>query len=104
MNAVVPEARVALDPTLLREDVVVLALEVPDNLREAVCKPPTGQLRFFKGGTRGNERELVVNLVSESGRVDDGERDANAFLLKLCGTPCISSNPGPALPPATHRH
>ena len=29
-------------------------------------------------------RELVVDLVSKAGRVDDCERDAHAVFLKLC--------------------
>jgi len=32
----------------------------------------------------GGSRELVVDLVSEAWRVDDGEGDAHAVLLKLC--------------------
>lgn len=27
---------------------------------------------------------LVVDLITEAGRVDDGERDAGAFLIELC--------------------
>ena len=34
-------------------------------------------------GQRGNGPGLVVNLVAEAGRVDNGERDAGALLVEL---------------------
>lgn len=52
MDTVVAEAWVTLDSRLLGQNVVVLALEVPNNLREA---------------------GLVVNLVTEARGVDDGQ-------------------------------
>ena len=39
VNSVVPEARVTLDTRLLRENVVVLALEVAHNLLETEQNP-----------------------------------------------------------------
>ena len=38
VNSVVPEARVTLDTGLLRENVIVLALQVANNLLEAARK------------------------------------------------------------------
>lgn len=35
MNTIVPESWVALDPRFFSENVVVLALQIPDNLRKA---------------------------------------------------------------------
>ena len=35
-------------------------------------------------GANGHARELVVDVVAETGRVDDGQRDADAVLFELC--------------------
>lgn len=62
VNAVVPEARVTLDPRLLGQNVIVLTFEVAEDFSEA---------------------GVIVDQVAEAGRVDDGERDADTVLLKL---------------------
>jgi hypothetical protein len=62
VHTVVAEARVTLDPALLGQNVVVLALEVGADLA--------------KGG-------LVVNGVAEARSVDNGQADAGSLLVKL---------------------
>lgn len=62
MNTVVPETRVTLDTRLFCENVIVLALKITNNLLES---------------------KLVVDVVTKSRRVDDGERDADTVFLKL---------------------
>lgn len=62
VHPVVPEARVSLDPALLGEDVVVLPLQIARNLAK---------------------RLLVVHIVAEARRVNDGQADARAFLIEL---------------------
>ena len=34
---------------------------------------------------RRNARELVVDVVAETGSVDDGQRDTHTILLEFCG-------------------
>jgi hypothetical protein len=62
MDAVVPETGVTLDTRLLGQNIIILSLEVADNLREA---------------------SFVVNLVAESGGIDNGQGDTSALLIKL---------------------
>jgi hypothetical protein len=62
VDAVVAEARVTLDARLFGEDVVVLALEVPDDLLE---------------------RKLVVDVVPEPRRVYDRQRNTNTIFLEF---------------------
>lgn len=62
VNTVVTEAGVTLDTRLLCEDVIVLAFKVANDLLE---------------------RELVVDVVTESRGIDNGERDANAIFLQF---------------------
>ena len=62
VDAVVPESRVTLDSALLGQNVVVLSLEVTRD--------------FAKGC-------LVVNAVTETGSVHDGQRDTSSFLIQL---------------------
>ena len=40
-------------------------------------------------------RELIVNIVTEAGGIDNREGDANTILLKLCmiGQRCYSGDP-----------
>lgn len=63
VDAIVAETRVTLDARLFGQNVIVLALEVADD--------------FGKAG-------LIVNLVAEAGRVNDGEGNAAALLVELC--------------------
>ncbi len=78
VDAVVPEAWVTLDARLLGQNIVVLALEVADNLGEA----ETISMCRTSGAVRRGPR-LVVNLVAESRRVDNGQRYAGALLVEL---------------------
>ena len=52
VNTVVSEARITLDTRLFRQDIIILALEVSDNLGEA---------------------GFIVYLIAEARGVDDGE-------------------------------
>jgi hypothetical protein len=68
MHTVVAEARVTLDTRLLGDNAVVLALEVSDDFLEATSRSArTSSLQ------PGNIPGLVVDLVTESGCVDDGQ-------------------------------
>lgn len=82
MDAIVPEARVTLDAGLFRENIVILSLQVADNLGEAAKRLDGGP----DARAAGHEPRLVVHLVPEAGRIDDGQRDAGSLLvqLKLC--------------------
>lgn len=84
VNTVVAETRVTLDTALLSENVVVLALEVAHDLTETVLVSSSASPRLVEGKEGEDVRKLVVNLVSETGSVDDGEGNANAILLELC--------------------
>lgn len=55
MNTVIPEAGVALDTALLRQNIVVLTLEVPDDLLEPVLpnnarREEVSETRTARGG------------------------------------------------------
>ena len=79
MDAVVPEARIALDARLLGKDVIVLALEVLDDLRKALwCE-------FYKktGRPSLSSPGLIVDLVAKARRINDCERDARSFFVEL---------------------
>lgn len=86
---VVSEPRVTLDSRLLRQDIIVLPLEVADNLSKATR---TNLAMFNKPrGRRCYLPRFVVNEVTETGCVDNGQRDASAFLIKLqlCRHACV---------------
>ena len=87
VHTVVAEAGVTLDPALLGQDVVVLALEVAHDLAEAADASQSSWLATaaVRLEHRASARELVVDLVTESRGVDDGERDPDALLLELYG-------------------
>lgn len=81
MDSVVSEAGVTLDTRLLGENVVVLSLEVTDDLGEAVTR-----VSMSYWGAFARERSspgLVVDLVSESGGINNGQGDAGALLVQL---------------------
>jgi hypothetical protein len=63
MNTIVAESRITLDARLFGENVVVLAFKIADNFRKA---------------------GLVINLVTESRSIDNGQRDARALLVEFC--------------------
>jgi hypothetical protein len=62
MNALVFEPRVTFDSRLLGEDIIVLLLEISNDRREG---------RF------------VVDVVTEPGRITNGEADGHAILVQL---------------------
>jgi hypothetical protein len=84
VHAVVPEAGVTLNPAFLSQDVVILPLEVSNDLGEAVRAFNSGSAKAPPHSGK-DVRELVVDLVTEPGSVDDSERNAHSFLLELCG-------------------
>jgi hypothetical protein len=77
VNTVVPESGVTLDSRLFGENIIILAFEVSNNLWEA---------------------GLIIDLISESGCVDDGEWDACAFLIELEFLNAVSLVPSSGLP------
>jgi hypothetical protein len=86
MYTIVAESRVTLDTGLFRQNTIVLALKVPNDLLEAArhCEP--GSISSQSTNIPG----LVVDLVTESGCVDNCERDTGAFLVELW---CLVSEP-----------
>lgn len=78
--AVISEARITLDPRLLGKDVIVLPLKVADNFREAVHDKCVS---MALAGRSRNIPGLVVNLITESGSVDDGKGNTGTVFIKL---------------------
>lgn len=82
VDTVVPEARVTLDTRLLCENVVILPLKEADDLRE------TGMYRI-SGATSTDSSEqgiapgLIVDLITKTRSVHDGQRDTSSLLIKL---------------------
>ncbi len=80
MDAVVPETGITLDAGFLSQDVVVLSLEVADNLGEAA--PVQLAMISTRRSISGlHEPRLIVDLVAEAGRIDDGHGDAGALFI-----------------------
>ena len=77
--SVIPESRVTLNSRLLCKNIIVLALKVTDNFAEAIQKSVHEHL----SGICVCVPRLVVNLVTESGGIDDGQGDAGSFLVQL---------------------
>ena len=65
---VISESRVTLDARLLGDNAVVLALEVSDDFLEAASRSAVASHL-----QRGNIPGLVVDLVTKSGGVDNGQ-------------------------------
>ena len=80
MHAVVPEAGVTLDTRLLREDVVVLALEVTNDFLEA----GSDYSDATKEARAAYIRKLIVDVVTETGSIDDRKGNPDTILLQLC--------------------
>jgi hypothetical protein len=81
VNSVVPESGVTLNSGLFGKNVVVLAFQVSDNFGEAIeklvfCRTLMECVVVAIPG-------LIVNLVAESGSVDNGQGDAGALLIKF---------------------
>jgi hypothetical protein len=62
MNTVVTEAGITLDTRFFSQNIIVLTLEVANDLLEG---------------------RLIINVVSESGRIYDGEGDPNTILVQF---------------------
>jgi hypothetical protein len=96
VDTVVSEARVTLDSGLLSKDVIILALEVADNLAEAVNRSVSKEDGLISSGrgepSSGDMPGLIVNLVTETGGINDSQGDAGSLLiqLKLCDTGMVS--------------
>jgi hypothetical protein len=60
VDTVVPEARVTLDSRFFGKNIVILAFEVSDD--------------FTKAG-------FIVNLVTKTGGINDGEGNSGAFVV-----------------------
>lgn len=82
VDSVVPEAGVTLDTGLLGQDVVVLSLEVSDDFGKAIEIESAPKYRMILIG-RGGAPSLVVDLVTETRGINNGERDAGSLLIKL---------------------
>lgn len=80
VDTVVPETGVALDTGLLGENIIVLSLKVTDNLGEA-ARPMS--VYVVESGVQRELPSFVVDLVSESRGIDDGQRDASTLLIQL---------------------
>lgn len=82
VDSIIPEARISLNARLLRKLIVVLLFQVAGNLREAEMALSVLLTASYRD--RVNSRyfspRLVINIVSEAGRVDDGEGDAGTIL------------------------
>lgn len=80
MNPVVAEAGVTLDTRLLREDVVVLALEVANDFLEAGndCLDATERRRA------AYIRKLIVDVVTKSRSINNCKGNPDTVLLQLC--------------------
>lgn len=93
MDTVIIKPRVTLDTRLLGENIVVLALEVARDLLEAIMFHPTlvsGLKRTTRDASLFREPQLnslprlIVNLVTETGGIDDSQGNPSSLLLKLC--------------------
>jgi hypothetical protein len=89
MNTIVAEAGVTLNTGLLCENVVVLSLEIANNFTEAFLSSVT-----FETIILSVLPCLIINLVSETWCIDDGQGDASSFFIQfqLCKiSACVSS-------------
>lgn len=67
VHTVITEAGVTLDTRLFSKNVIVLAFKISNDLLESV--PNISYMAFTKASN--HIRELVVDIVPESGGVDD---------------------------------
>ena len=81
VNTVVSEAGVTLDTGLLGEDVIILTLEIATNLGETAHVKSMGGKGQYWG--RHDEPSLVINLITKARGIDNGQRDAGAFLVEI---------------------
>lgn len=84
VNAVVSEARITLDTRLLGQNVVVLPLEKANNFRKADSPESALNLQVVVYvRDLGVAPSLIVDLVTEAGSVNDGQRNTGSLLVKL---------------------
>jgi hypothetical protein len=81
MNSIIPETRVTLDTRLFRQDIIILAFKMTNDLLETV-KTPSLMKRSDKSGE--NSRKFVVNVVTKAGGINNGQSDANAVFFQFC--------------------
>lgn len=82
VDTVVPEARVTLDTRLLCENVVILPLEEANNFRETGLYNISGAT-LTDSSKRGIAPGLIVDLITKTWSVHDGQRDTGSLLIKL---------------------
>jgi hypothetical protein len=80
MDTIVTEARVTLNTRLLCENVVVLPLEIANNLSEALIWSAVLEVVYHP---ISNLPCFVINLISETWRIDDGQGNTSSFLIQL---------------------
>lgn len=82
VDSVIHEPRITLDSRLFREVIVVLLLKIPYNLREATS---TWSMLLGLSCAVGNSHLpcLIVDVFSETGRVDNSQRNAGPVLFKF---------------------
>lgn len=77
MDTVVPEARVTLDSRFFSKNIVILAFEVSDDFTKAeeqsVLRRTCGTGFYMPG--------FIVNLVTKTGGINDGEGNPGAFVV-----------------------
>lgn len=82
MDPVVSEARITLDTRLLSQNIIVLPFEITNDLRETIwCTVSAKPNRSDTASAI--VPGLIVDLVSKTRRVHDGQRDAGTLLVKL---------------------
>ena len=83
VHSVIPEARITYDTRLFGQNIIILTFEIPDDVLEAV-RLKYEKTMHFRARSRFLRR-FVVNVVTETGGVDDGECNSNAVLLEFYG-------------------
>ena len=79
MYTIVPKTRISFDSRLFCKNIVVLALKISHYFLETERILSKLFVLSEKDG-----RMFVVNVVSEPRGINDGKRDSNTILLKLC--------------------
>ena len=101
MDSIVPETGITFDTWLFRQDIIILAFKMTNDLLETV-KTLSLTKRSDKDG--GNIRKFIVNVVTKARGIDNGQGNANAIFFQLCrlkveinkisGNPVINEDKG----------
>jgi hypothetical protein len=78
MDTIVAETGVTLDTRLLRKNIIVLAFEITDNLAEAMNLSAKTLLQCLP-----RLPCFIIDLISESGCVDNRERNTGSFFIQF---------------------